>query len=415
MAGIVLFGETLAAPKRYVQGTHRTRHPRETLAEYRRHMPALGITRLANVTGLDSIGIPVYVAVRPNARSLATSQGKGLDPDAARASALMESIETWHAETIDNPVRWDSYHSLARAAGRGGDGVVDPRELPFYREPSTAAPGGWVLGFDVAGQVPCWVPLDAVTMNFVGTPERGTELVRSSNALASGNHVLEAIVHALCEAIERDAESLWRLDPELHQVDLGSVADPSCREVLERLTRAGVSAAAWDLTSDVGVPTYASAILEPPDPSGMRSMGIHYGFGCHLAPEVALSRALTEAVQTRLSYVSGSRDDLFREDYQRNRDPELVAGIWEEIASTASTATLAARPSLATDTFEGDLAALLAAVRRVGIERVVVVDLTRPSLGLPVVKVIVPGLEGPGGHVPGPRARRMMARAEEAG
>jgi ribosomal protein S12 methylthiotransferase accessory factor len=249
-----------------------------------------------------------------------------------------------------------------------------------------------------------------VTLNFVGTPERGVELFRSSNGLASGNHILEAIVHGLCEIIERDAEALWRIDTTLRQLDLGTVGDPYCREVIDRLKASSVFVAAWDLTTDVGIPVYGCAIMEKPDPARMRSMGVHYGFGCHLAPEVALSRALTEAVQTRLTYISGSRDDFFRHEYQRNRDPELLSAIWEEITAAPSNVSLDAQPSLATDTFEGDVTRLLDAVRGVGCQRVVVVDLTRPEIGLPVARVVVPGLEGPGGHLPGARARRAIER-----
>jgi len=153
---------------------------------------------------------------------------------------------------------------------------------------------------------------------------------------------------------------------------------------------------------------------ERPDPTRLRSMGIHYGFGCHLAPEVALSRALTEAVQTRLTYISGSRDDLLRHDYQRNRDPELLGAIWDEITRTPSDVRADARASLAADTFEEDVRRLLAAVSAVGTRRVVVVDLTRAEIGLPVVKVLVPGLEGPGGHLPGARARRAIERQAAA-
>jgi ribosomal protein S12 methylthiotransferase accessory factor len=415
-AGVRLFSETHQAPKRYVRGTHRVRPPAETVAAFRGLMPRLGITRLANVTGLDCVGIPVYVAVRPNARSLATSQGKGLDHDAARASALMESIETWHAEVMVNPLRWESYQALAREAAAGGaaHAAVDPSALPCYRPPRADVPGPWVLGWDIAGDAACWAPLDAVTLNFVGAPERGTELFRSTNGLASGNHALEAIVHGLCEIIERDAEALWRLDSSLRQLDLASIADPYCREVIDRLTRAGVHTTAWDLTTDVEIPVYGCAIMERPDAGRLRSMGIHYGFGCHLAPEVALSRALTEAVQTRLTYISGSRDDLLRHDYQRNRDPELLRAIWDEVTSAPSNVRMDARPSRATDTFEGDVRVLLDAVRAVGVTQVAVVDLTRPEIGLPVVKLVVPGLEGPGGHLPGARARRKIAAQKEA-
>jgi YcaO-like protein with predicted kinase domain len=415
MAGLRLFGETHTAAKGYVQGTHRIRPPRETVAELGPLRARLGITRLANVTGLDVIGVPVYVAIRPNSRSLATSQGKGLDADAAKASALMESIETWHAENIACPVRWESYQALARLAASGsGEAVVDPGELPQMRPPLPSTPQPWVLGWDLVAERPSWVPLDAVTMNFVAPPERGTDLFRSTNGLASGNHPLEAVVHGLCEIIERDAEALWRLDSSLRQLDLGSIGDPYCREVIDRCTRAGAFVVAWDLTTDVGIPVYGAALMERPDPGRMRAMGIHYGFGCHLAPEVALSRALTEAVQTRLTYISGSRDDLFRHDYQRNRDVDLLQAIWDEISNAPSNVRLDAQRSRAAATFEDDVRLLLEAVRSVGVSQVVAVDVSRKDIGLAVVRVVVPGLEGPGGHLPGPRARRLMAEQAAA-
>jgi len=60
-------------------------------------MSRMGITRLGNITGLDRIGIPVAVAVRPNSRSVSVSQGKGLELAQAMASALMEACEGFHA------------------------------------------------------------------------------------------------------------------------------------------------------------------------------------------------------------------------------------------------------------------------------------------------------------------------------
>ena len=82
-----------ATPIAYVDGTHRSVTPRDTLRRIAPHLGEFGITRVANITGLDRVGIPVYVAVRPNARSLSVSQGKGVDRDAAKASAIGESVE----------------------------------------------------------------------------------------------------------------------------------------------------------------------------------------------------------------------------------------------------------------------------------------------------------------------------------
>jgi ribosomal protein S12 methylthiotransferase accessory factor len=77
-----------ALPKAHRRGCHRAVAPHETLARLRPLLAGMGITRVADITGLDRIGIPVFVACRPNSRSLAVSQGKGLDADAARVSAI---------------------------------------------------------------------------------------------------------------------------------------------------------------------------------------------------------------------------------------------------------------------------------------------------------------------------------------
>src|SRR5579863_2002665 len=98
-------------PKRFRQGTHRSAAPAETLARVRPHAARMGITRLGNVTGLDRIGIPVAIAVRPNSRSVSVSQGKGLDLPQAMASALMESCEGFHAEAV-GPLRRAAYRDL---------------------------------------------------------------------------------------------------------------------------------------------------------------------------------------------------------------------------------------------------------------------------------------------------------------
>src|SRR2546422_8644384 len=102
-------GVTLKSLRR---GTHRSASLNDTLNRVLRFAPVMGITRIANVTGLDSIGIPVVMVCRPNSRSLAVSQGKGLELTAAKASGLMESIEVYHAETITFPLRLCSYEEI---------------------------------------------------------------------------------------------------------------------------------------------------------------------------------------------------------------------------------------------------------------------------------------------------------------
>jgi ribosomal protein S12 methylthiotransferase accessory factor len=392
MTPINIFETEYAMPKGYLTGTHRARSPRQTLEDYARFMPLMGITRLANLTGLDTIGLPVYTAIRPNSRALATSQGKGFDADSAKVSALMESIENWHGERIDLPLRWDSYYSLCQSAE-----VVDVTQLPLSHksELHLNLPLLWIEGFDLIQQRRVWLPYESVSVNYVYPPNYPYIFHQSTNGLASGNHLLEAIVHGLCEVIEHDATTLWGLTGELKQVDLTTVNDPCCAQTLDLLSRAGAHAVVWDLTSDIGLPVYSCAVLERPDQPNWRGIGSYSGFGCHLSPEVALMRALSEAVQSRVTYIAGSRDDMFRDDYQRRTDEEDLWALWDEVNNPAFKLPFSAHSSLATDSFEGDIAIILSALRHVEIEEAVVVDLTKPEIGVPVVKVVVPGLEGP--------------------
>src|SRR5688572_11404431 len=209
-AGRSFFGST--APKVYCDGMMRTRAPADTLAMLAPVVARFGITRLANVTGLDRIGIPVYQAVRPNSRSLSVSQGKGLDATAAKVSALMESLESYHAEHARCPVRLETYRELSRQAS-----VADPTRLPLSRtskfHPDATMP--WVEGRDIVRGEPMFVPFELVHANYTVPRVPGSgAFAPSTSGLGSGNHTAEAALQGICELIERDAETLWRLGGE---------------------------------------------------------------------------------------------------------------------------------------------------------------------------------------------------------
>lgn len=385
----------LAAPKGYTAGTHRTRSPSETLRAFAGLMPRLGITRLADITGLDVIGLPVVQAVRPNARSLSVSQGKGLDRDAAAASALMEAIEAWHGERVAVPLR----HARAAELRDAGEAVVDLQRLPRRADAAVREdiPMLWCLGWDLLQARPTWAPHACVSVDFVRDPrELAPVFIESTNGLASGNHLLEACVHGLCEVVERDATALAALRaPEVdaaHRVDPGQVADAACQAVLARLAAAEVEVGIFEVTSDLGVPSYACRIADRPGGPRWAARGVCSGFGCHLDPAVALVRALTEAVQARLTVIAGSRDDLSLRTYESFADPGALELTVQALRAARPTRGLPT--SRAQDSFEADLEVLLAALRGAGIASAVVVELTRPEIGVPVARVIVPGLEG---------------------
>jgi ribosomal protein S12 methylthiotransferase accessory factor len=369
------------------------------------------VTRLANVTGLDVVGVPVYVAARPAGRSLAVSQGKGIDLTSAKASALMEALEAWHAEHIELPLRYESMRRLARAAH-----VLDATMVAIgHLDPDR--PTLWAEGWDFFGERPIWIPFDLVHVNFVDPVGFTPVFQRSTNGLASGNHLLEATVHAICELIERDAMSLWFLDPtegsdKQGQVDARSIIDPVCREVLNRVEAADLLIGVFDSTTEIGVPCYQAVLLDKP--GAERPMGYFWGFGCHLAPEIALSRALTEAVQCRLTEVTGAREDITPEDFNLNRNSDELKTLQGLLFDSPAPLRMEQRASLATSSFEGDLEVLRDCLKRSGITVGGMVDLTRPDIGLPVVKAVIPELEAyyeGEGHRPGPRAVKLRSKA----
>jgi YcaO-like protein with predicted kinase domain len=415
---VKFFDRELAQPKLHHEGTHRSRSPRETLEAYLPLAPTFGITRLANVTGLDYVGVPVYQCVRPNSRTLSVSQGKGIDLESAKASALMESIESWHAETMAVSTRFESPELLASHAE-----IVDLERLQRVsaRRVERDLPLPWVEGFDIARNARVFVPYELIDLNRVDGVRTPPLFQSSSNGLASGNHLLEAISHGLCEVIERDAYALWLFDSgdflrTAGLVKLDTIDHPDCRRMIERFHEAGLFLAVYDVTSDVGVPCYQCLLVDPPE--SFRPLGPVWGFGCHFAPEIALLRALTETAQVRLTRIAGARDDLTYAHYAPIRPNDPTATLAELLMVTEGAVDFRSRPSLATESFQGDVTIAIERLRAVGCESVVVIDLTHRKLGIPVVKVIVPGLEGvvtsAKTHVHGERAKRVLDRVRES-
>jgi ribosomal protein S12 methylthiotransferase accessory factor len=398
--------------KQHRAGTHRLVPPEETVARIRPFMPLLGITRIADVTGLDTLGIPVMMACRPNARSLSVSQGKGLTLAAARASALMESVEHYHAEHITLPLKLGTVNELRFTHNLCDVGGLPRLSVTAFHENLRLF---WVEGVNVVEGTPTWVPFELVHTDYSLPILAGSgSFLMSSSGLASGNHRLEAISHALCELVERDAVTLWRLAGQEHQqgtrVDLSTVDDPGCREVLTRYERAGISVFVWEITSDIGIAAFSCTIVDgDPDPS--RPIGPMGGFGCHPSRGVALLRALTEAAQSRLTLITGARDDVRFGMGTLEEDLAAARRCLAEHGAAPARRGFRVAPDHAGETFAEDVRWELDRLRSRGLHEVIAVDLTKAELGIPVVRVLVPGLEplhDVSSVVPGARARRLL-------
>jgi ribosomal protein S12 methylthiotransferase accessory factor len=390
---VAVRGGSWRAAKQFVRGTHRCVAPEETLDRVRPLLRRCGVTRLADITGLDRLGLCTTIAYRPNSATLASGSGKGFTRVAALVSGAMEAIEIDHAERITGPTVRASFAELEQA------GVAIPRHgLRMSRhalfDPTRA--DYWHAGWDLIGQREVYVPHNAVSM--LRHPDERARyplaLANDSNGLASGNHLLEAISAGLLELIERDAVSCYRIaefrtGETPPRVALADSEMPLVQDLIGMLRAAELEPVLMDCTVDTEVPVYVAYLID----QRTRHRGIASGFGAHLDPEIAMIRALTEAAQSRLIYIAGARDDMFRHDdaYFRGHDTADAAS---QMTGVAPTVEPGGRRSLATASFEGDIAVLIDKLAAVGIEQVILVDLTRDDVGVPVVRIVVPGLEG---------------------
>ncbi len=384
-------------PKRYFFDTHRALMPDETLVEVEKLKEKVGITRMEDITGLDKLNIPVYSASRPGAKEGAVSlyAGKGLTREQARVSVIMEAIERYSAEIKAR----DRANFLFEPYDEEDEREkVDPASL-ILSKLSTFSPGSkleWCVGYDLLRAEEVLVPANAVFHPYVSN--RGGRLFRSdSNGIASGNNLEEAIFHGITEVIERDALSYVELKKRAgkqKQIEIGE-GDGMLFELKKRFESAGIVPYFWYIPSDTGFATVALAL----DSESKDASLLVYGAGAHSDPRIAAIRAITEAAQSRLMQIESARRDAmkaalarvmsYEEVKKRNRhwfeDKSKDKGEEEKVG-------LDELPNLATDTIDGDIEIALEKLRRV-VDRVIVVDLTREEIGVPVVRVIIPGFE----------------------
>jgi ribosomal protein S12 methylthiotransferase accessory factor len=393
--------------------------PGQTVERLLPHLPRYGVTRLANITGLDRVGIPVWTAIRPNSRSLAVSQGKGLTDSEAKASALGETIEAWYAERFDGPLTFSRYDDLQRRVP-----MVEPALLPLARDSlfTPFEPIPWVEAEDLLQQGSAWVPFELVHADAtVPRAPGGGCFVVSTNGLASGNSLDEATLVALFEVIERDSHSTWRALSPRHcretRVITDSVSAPACRWLLDRFAQAAIDVMIWHMTSGIGVPTFRVITADRWAESPLAPYPAAYGAAAHVDPATALAKALAEAAQSRLTSIAGMRDDMTLASYQAAQSVE-TRGRHAAVLKQSQRFDFARAPEIPVRDVSHALACVLDRLRVCGFRTVARVRLSPADAPLCVVRVIVPGLEGPSfspSYVPGRRARHLARTSGRAG
>jgi ribosomal protein S12 methylthiotransferase accessory factor len=409
-------------PKRFVaDGGHRTAAPDETLRRYEHHVsPLTGVVnQLSRVPAGGNPLIHVYVsgqnmarrhnsydALRRNLRSF--SCGKGISDTQARVSAIGEAIERY-----SGVFRGDEPRRLARGRDLGGR-AVDPSLLLGFSERQYAGRGAW--NTDAArrfNQVPApydpdaaidWTPVWSLTRGehrylptsccYYSYPvdDERCFAFPDSNGSAAGNTVEEAVFQGLMEVFERDSVALWWYNRlRRPAVDLDSFADPYVDSLRAYHRQRRRELWVLDLTADMGVPAFVALSRRVDrDPQD-----IVFAPAAHLDPRIALLRSLTELNQMMGAMVEDDRpgvyayDDAVYIDWWKNATVESQPYLLPDPALPPT--RLDDFPRLYGDDLLDDIERCRALVESRGME-MLVLDQTRPDVGMPVVKVFVVGM-----------------------
>lgn len=297
----------------YIKGTHRLISPIITLARVRPYWRDFGLTRCMDITDLDVIGIPTYVGVRPRGHVLQVSSGKGITHENAKCSAVMEALELHHAENPNlNIIKWASENDFST--------IMQP--IQNYSSLINSNSVNTIHQYYSSKLVQPWIEAsDLVSCSKVLIPANSTYFIQpgfcqtTTNGLASGNSTNEATLHALYELIERHSISLLSVNGKVKLSTLGRVVDASsCSsqlilELLNNIKSAGCELQLILVPSELPVYVFMAFILDS-NPLSINNE-VNNGYGCHSDPIIAASRAITEAAQSRLIFIHGSREDIY--------------------------------------------------------------------------------------------------------
>ncbi|MET7457830.1 YcaO-like family protein [Streptomyces sp. NPDC005574] len=382
----MLRGDGLVA----LPGTVRARTPQETWEAVAGILPEFGITRVADLTGLDCIGLPVWTAIRPASRTLSTSQGKCPTALLAKLSAVMEAIELWH---VEQPLPVAAYGPAADVAPDCPVAAL-PLTVSYPVDTLARMVWEWTPGTALVSGKQVLMPVDLVRRR-AQRPQWSPDLLRAtSTGLACGNTRDEALLHALFEVVERDV--LYRDGQAGGRrrtlIAPGTIDDPHAQEVIGRLLSAGMALEIALVDGPYALPVCVAYLWSEDYPV------VFAGGGCHNSPAIALARAVTEAAQSRLTAIAGTRDDL----------PSDPAGFALAPFRPAKTMGLASWPE-ATSHFpraQGGLAHevgdMAQRILHVTGHEPVALDLSAPDSPVYAVQVVCPGTRS--------RIRRSMPR-----
>lgn len=286
--------------------------PYKRLLEY-------GISSYRSITNLDIIGIPVYVAYRPLATTISVTAGKNADDLLACAGSIIEGLEFWAAENPNTQMRLCSYAQLVADKQDYDYELLELQAYPLARDNilDEHTPVAWEI-VDKIGLRPdnaptrAWMPSHMVWLHD-RAKQQFLDVQQSSNGLASGVTLEDALLQAFYELVERDSwtctqfvrETLGTPPVRIPLIDL----PPELEWSISLIRKAGLYPFVYQCGNDLDIPVLGCSLF------GTDGVGYFAGYGCHLNPRVAAQRAILESVQSRACYISGARDDLYRRDF----------------------------------------------------------------------------------------------------
>ena len=380
----------------YLEGTQRVYDEATTLENTKDQIKKIGVTRIADITNLDRLGIPIFSAIRPSAAKGAISiySGKGSTQQRARISAIMESFERCLAERpglnsnisggISAPALVESYAGAIEKCS-----VLDPKALLLPQPYTPQSLMEWVGAYDLMNREEVFVSANAVYHPYDSPGQCQKLFLSNTNGLASGNVIEEAILHGMLEVIERDAISTAQFSRNLGKEIVLTEEDGYLYELARKFKDEGIELKVWLVPSDTGIPTVIAATddVKLKDPALLVM-----GAGSHLKPEIAVARAITEAAQSRVVQIQGAREDTDREGFIRSVGYDRMKRLnwfWFEDGEKVS---LSEVQDLSRESPAENIDVILEKLNGLA-ERVLVVDLSREEVAVPVVRVIIPGFE----------------------
>lgn len=357
-----------------------------------RMLHALGITRVGDITDLDSIGIPVWFACRPNSRALSVSQGKGATPALARISAVMEAAEGAAAERPEDIVSLFGTLDEIIASGRS--------TVPFSRimrcRPDRIRSShryAWARGFAWKDRREILAPYELVGLDMrAAAPWDHTAFKMSSIGLAGSSSLERAVLHGLQEVLEHDATAsldLFGLGAGIARpVSPVGGKDPMLDDLVARVRTAGFEPHFFSLPTRVSVPVVGCFFERLVASADGAAATLTAGFACRPDAHDAAVAALLECVQSRATDIAGSRDDISEAGYggskaQLPRPTEAPLAGFDRVAGHRPKSACAA---------DQQLNHLLDRLAETGIDDIYVFPLARPELGIDIVRVLVPDL-----------------------